>query len=140
MPSSKGGAKFAKFKDVYYYIHKSCLCLIYYTFWGVMLLSKQSVQSLLVLGQMLSVARLQRRWSQQELATRLGVSRITVRAIEAGQAKTAIGTVFEAAVLLGIPLMTHDKKQLSHWQTTLDNFKSLLPTRPRKKPEIDDDF
>ncbi|GJM06965.1 MAG: hypothetical protein DHS20C10_06990 [marine bacterium B5-7] len=105
-----------------------------------MLLSKQSVQSLLVLGQMLSVARLQRRWSQQELATRLGVSRITVRAIEAGQAKTAIGTVFEAAVLLGIPLMTHDKKQLSHWQTTLDNFKSLLPTRPRKKPEIDDDF
>ena len=105
-----------------------------------MLLSIQSEQALKLIGQMLKVARVKRGWSQQALAERMGVNRQTVAAIESGRASTAVGTVFEAAVLLGIPLLSHDEKQLSYWQTTLSNFRALFPERARKKPEVDNDF
>lgn len=49
---------------------------------------------------------------QQNLADRLGVSRHTVMAIERGDPAVAIGTVFEAAAVLGVHLMAGDGRDL----------------------------
>ena len=51
---------------------------------------------------MIEAARLERGMSQTELSRRLGVSRSTVIALEKGTAKVSVGTVFEAATIVGI--------------------------------------
>jgi transcriptional regulator with XRE-family HTH domain len=79
--------------------------------------------------------------SQSELAQRLGVSRLTVRAIEQGSPTVAVGTVFEASVIVGIPLLAEDKKELDELATSLAAIARLLPKRGRRKDQVmDDDF
>lgn len=84
--------------------------------------------------------RLRRRWSSAELAERIGVSRATVSKMEHGDPGVAIGTFFEAATLVGVPLFadaTTRRQFAAHKHAEL----ALLPAsarRPRKP--IDDDF
>ncbi len=79
--------------------------------------------------------------SQSELAQRLGVSRSTVVAIEQGSPTVALGTVFEAAVIVGIPLLAEDKKDLDELAASIAAIARVLPKRGRgKTPVIDDDF
>jgi transcriptional regulator with XRE-family HTH domain len=90
---------------------------------------------------MIAAARKERRMSQSELARRLGVSRLTIGAIEKGSPTVAIGTVFEAAVTLGIPLLAEDKKELDGLATSIAAITRVLPKRGRgKKQVVDDDF
>lgn len=49
----------------------------------------------------LRVLRAERRWSQADLAARLGVSRQTVNAIETGRWDPALGLAFRIARLFG---------------------------------------
>lgn len=93
-----------------------------------------------MLGGFIRVARIQRKMPQHELAERLNVSRQTVMAIEKGRPNVSIGIVFEAARILGIPILNEDKKVISRWQTILGEFEALLPTRVDKDTELDDDF
>ena len=105
------------------------------------MISKSTRQLLHLLGQLVHTTRQERAISQAELAVRLNVSRQTVIAIEKGSHKVAIGTVFEAAHLLGIPLFSEDNQKLSQWQTTLSEFSTLLPKRARqKKQRVSNDF
>jgi DNA-binding XRE family transcriptional regulator len=78
--------------------------------------------------------------SQSELAQRLGVSRQTVIAIEKGSARVAIGAVFEAATILGIPLLSEEPGVIKQWHSILQNFNALLPSRINKAKKVDDDF
>lgn len=106
-----------------------------------MIISAYTSTAIKTLGSLINVARRQQGMPQAELAERLGVTRQTVRAIEKGSHKVAIGTVYEAAHILSIPLMTLDKGNLPQWQAALANFDSLLPERvTTKHNEIDDDF
>lgn len=103
--------------------------------------SRQATTSLQVLGGLLKAARKQRGISQAELAERLGLGRHTVMAIEKGDPKVSIGAVFEAAVILGVPLLAEDQQDLRRLDTTLASLAAVLPGRVgRKKPVIDDDF
>lgn len=105
------------------------------------MISRLTSQVLKTLGELIRVARTDRAHSQADLALRLRVTRQTVSAIERGDPTVAIGTVFEAAYLLGIPLFSHDKQQLSKWQAVLNEFSSLVPKRTHsKKPKVSDDF
>ncbi len=105
------------------------------------MLSNISKTALTTLGIMIKTARLERSLSQSDLGERLGVSRQTVMQLEKGHPSVGIGIAFEAAYILGIPLLTTDPSNLVHWQLLLKNFIALLPTRSgRKKIEIDDDF
>lgn len=102
---------------------------------------KYTKNALVTLGKLIHAARSDRAFSQAELAERLGVARQTVIAIEKGDSAVAIGTVFEAAFLLGIPLFSDNQQQLSKWQTILTGFSALLPKRTRqKKQKVSDDF
>ncbi len=84
--------------------------------------------------------RKMRRWSEEDLAKRIGCARKTVRAIESGQPTVSIGFVLEAAHLVGIDLFggSHSAdERLSLVRTRLD----LLPQRIHaQRPELFDDF
>jgi transcriptional regulator with XRE-family HTH domain len=103
--------------------------------------SKLTKITLKTLGQLIKTARLSERMSQAKLASRLDVSRPTVLAIENGSETVAIGAVFEAAFLLGIPLMADGEQDLSRWQAVLANFQAILPSNTLSdKKELSDDF
>lgn len=90
---------------------------------------------------MISAARKERKMSQAELARRLGVSRLTIIEVEKGSPTVALGTVFEAAVTVGIPLLAEDKKELDKLATSIAAITRILPKRSRKKDRVvDDDF
>lgn len=104
-------------------------------------LSLNTENTLHVFGAMIQVARRERKMSQQSLVERIGVSRQTISAIEQGDSKVAIGTVFEAAVVVGIPLLAESKQGLQQLSTVVAGLASLLPERARgRKVELDDDF
>lgn len=54
------------------------------------------------LGRRLKLARVRRRLSQRELASRAGVSYVTMRAIEAGNLLTGLGAYLAAVWALGL--------------------------------------
>ena len=104
-------------------------------------LSSSTLSVLNTLGAMIKAARLERGMSQAELSRRLGVSRYTVIALEKGDPKVGVGTVFEAATIVGIPLLADDQRALNKLATTVANLTSILPERGRrKKVALQDDF
>ncbi|VAX00237.1 hypothetical protein MNBD_GAMMA22-72 [hydrothermal vent metagenome] len=106
-----------------------------------LILSRHTQLVLKTLGAMLKTARLEQAYSQSDLANRLGISRYTVMAIEKGDASVAIGTVFEACAIIGIPLLAENTNSLLNLSNTVANFASILPERTRATiTELDDNF
>jgi DNA-binding XRE family transcriptional regulator len=103
-------------------------------------LSPPARQVLELLAAQIETARSERRMSQQQLAERLGCSRFTVIAIERGEGTVAIGTVLEAAVILGVPLMADENRRVEAATTLTRSFLPLLPKRARPIGKVDDDF
>lgn len=104
-------------------------------------ISSHTRRTLTTLAAMIAAARKERRMSQEELARRLGVSRLTVRAIEKASPTVAIGTVFEAAVIVGVPLLAEDKRELDQLATSVAAIAQVLPKVGRGKArKVDDDF
>ena len=103
-------------------------------------LSPSSQEALQLLGWSIRAARVRRRWSSAELAERVGVSRPTISKIEHGDPGVAIGTFFEAATLVGVPLFDDDatrRRFAAHKRTEL----ALLPESARRlRRTIDDNF
>nr|WP_319947075.1 helix-turn-helix transcriptional regulator [uncultured Shimia sp.] len=95
--------------------------------------------TLITLGAEICRARKARKYSQADLAERVGCSRNTLRAIETGSAKVDIGTFLEAAALVGIPLLGGDEEYIVKRGLSAFREAALLP-QPRKKTLIDDDF
>lgn len=102
--------------------------------------SRLSLQILQTFGQMIRLARLERKMPQTELAERLGVSRQTVSAVEQGDPKVGIGIVFEAALILGISLLAPDHQALDKLSTVVGGLATLLPSRTGAAKELSDDF
>lgn len=90
------------------------------------------------LGSEVARGRRERRWSQAELAERVGVSLGTVRAVEKGSPSVTLGVALEAAVVLGIDLLGGSATVATR---TADNRRALalLPQRVRAEV-VDDDF
>lgn len=88
----------------------------------------------------IQLARKKRKMTQLELATRVGCSRDTIRAMEAGKPTVAIAFVFEAAAMLGIELFDSTDETTRRVQ---DN-RALLRLMPlsvrNRKLEFKDDF
>lgn len=96
-------------------------------------------EALVLLGQQIRLGRHRKKWSTQGLAERLGISENTMRSIEQGSASVAVGTVFNAAVKVGVPLFTEDHTQLSQLRRQSDQALQLLPTRVRDQEDKPDD-
>ena len=92
------------------------------------------------LATQIRIARKERRFTEAEMAKRVGISRTTLQAIEAGNPKAEIGLVLELAVLLGVPIFSErgvSTLELARRKDTM----ALLPQSIRTKhEEIDDNF
>lgn len=88
-----------------------------------------------VLGTQVAQARRDKRWTIEQLAERAGVTPFTVRKVERGDPTVAMGTAFEIAWLVGVPLFgTDDRAAMAdHLRQGRDRL-SLLPARVRQAP------
>ena len=103
--------------------------------------SKYAQEAALLLGKQIKLARKQRKWSEQNLADRAGISRATLQKIENGEMTCAIGLSFEAAALVGLNLFEQNNVPLSISIENANNKIALLPRRIKPKTRVvDDDF
>lgn len=94
-----------------------------------------------VLGLELARARRERRWTAQDLAERAGISVVTLRKVERGDPTVALGTVFEVAVLLGVPLFDVERSALPELVRRGRERLALVPSRVREPvARVRDDF
>ncbi len=102
-------------------------------------------ESLKELGQLIACARKEKQWTQEELARRIGINRMTVVRMEKGAPEVATGGYLTAAWLLGLPILTWQALGEGRSDTIvgdlLTKLKKNLPEtiRPRRK-KIDNDF
>jgi transcriptional regulator with XRE-family HTH domain len=100
-----------------------------------------SADALAALGAQIAVARRELGWTAAQLAERLGTTRALVARIERGAPGTAIGTVFDAAVICGVPLFGAEEGELSRIAEVGRARLALLPARVRARATvIDDEF
>jgi transcriptional regulator with XRE-family HTH domain len=94
-----------------------------------------------LLGVQIQEGRHARRWSAEELAKRVGISRPTLAKIEKGDPSVSLGAAFEAARLVGVPLFEEERERLRRELTRSRRYLALLPQRVRKpRSDVDDDF
>src|SRR3954454_19795257 len=70
---------------------------------GDLLLSVSDAEHLGLLGRRLRAARIRRQLSQAEMAERIGVHRLTLRALETGAPGVSLGVLQRAMAVLGYP-------------------------------------
>lgn len=88
-----------------------------------------------VLGTQVAQARREKRWTLEELAERAGVTPFTVRKVERGDPTVAVGTAFEVARLVGVPLFgTDDRTTMEGLLRQGRERLALLPVRVRAAP------
>jgi transcriptional regulator with XRE-family HTH domain len=103
--------------------------------------SPYAVEAARLLGAEIRLARRRRRWSQDELASRAGITSRTVYKIERGDLSVGLGAAFEAAALVGVPLFHADRSRLSTDLDRVEARSALLPRPSRVRPdEVRDDF
>lgn len=104
--------------------------------------SPHTVATAKILGLEIAKARRARRWSQQELAQRAGISPLTLGSIERGTLTVAIGSGFEVAHLVGLNLLGTDRNDLTDLVSRSQDRLALLPVRIRNRAsdDIDDNF
>lgn len=103
--------------------------------------SRYTSKALLLLGQLIKRARIERKLTAKELAERAGISRDMLVRIEKGDPKCGIGVVFELATLVGLQLFDAEDAELARQSKHIDSQLALLPKRVRKpRGEVDDDF
>jgi len=103
--------------------------------------SEYAQEAAVLMGQLIKLGRKERRWSEQNLADRAGITRTTLQKIEKGEMSCAVGSVFELATLVSVQLFEQNDMPLAkHIEHTRDKI-ALLPKRivqPNKA--VRDDF
>jgi transcriptional regulator with XRE-family HTH domain len=105
-------------------------------------LSPLARQALRLLGGLIEEGRIRKGWSREMLAERIGVGALTLRRVIRGEPGVAIGTYFEAAALLDIPLFGQDSaRTLDQELARQRELLALLPARIRRgEAPLNDDF
>jgi len=95
-----------------------------------------------LLGLMIRSARLERNMTASDLAARAGVSRPLLARVEKGDTGVAIGSVFEIAVILGVPLFEPDDDILTFRLQAERRSGALMRKRAFHtcNRKVDDDF
>lgn len=99
---------------------------------------RAAADALGVLGNQIKLARHGRGWSIADLAARLGVNPRTVTNLESGAPTVSIGTVFNAAFLVGVDLFGLTGPELARARRAGEEILALLPAKVRK-PSAEDD-
>jgi transcriptional regulator with XRE-family HTH domain len=103
--------------------------------------SRFSREAAKLLGLTIRRGRIERGLTIGELAQRAGISPGLVQRIERGEMGSAIGAVFEAAAIVGVPLFEADQKALSTHLKMTERMLTLLPQAVRTPGKaVKDDF
>jgi len=102
--------------------------------------SRSTRYGLSLIASEIQLARKKRKLTEKGLAERVGCSRDTIRAIEAGKPTVAIAFVFEAASILGIDLFGGSDEMTRRTQENRAQLTLLPATTRARKPEFRDDF
>ncbi|MEK4031900.1 helix-turn-helix transcriptional regulator [Methylocystis sp. IM3] len=103
--------------------------------------SRYSHDAVVMLGQLIRRARIERKMTTTELAERAGLSRGLVQRIEKGDPGCGIGAVFEAAAIVGVRLFDADQTALTNAIGANTAILTLLPKAVRvSKVEAKYDF
>lgn len=102
--------------------------------------SRYTVEALQLLGEQIRLGRRERGWSQADLAERAGIGVRTLNRVEHGDPRVAIGTAFELAALVGVPLFHVDRERLTMDLERTRARSAVLPQRVRARREVDDEF
>jgi transcriptional regulator with XRE-family HTH domain len=93
-----------------------------------------------LLGAEIRQARIARRWTVRELAERAGISPATLQKVERGNPSVSLGTAFDVAVLVGVPLFYADSSRLADEAARIRR-PTLLPRAVRHSGgELDNEF
>lgn len=98
------------------------------------------IESAALLGSLIQLGRKQRKWTEQQLADRAGISRATLKKIEKGDLRCEIGLVFELAALTGVTLFEAERRRLIMDIDLVTAKLALLPRSIRAKRKVKDDF
>lgn len=98
-----------------------------------------TIEATRLLGSRVRQARIERRWTVEELAERMGVSPVTLRKVEKGDPTVALGTAFEAATLVGVALFHHDPLRRRNEAEYVVARLAVLPAAVRTG-QVDDNF
>lgn len=99
-----------------------------------------TIEAAQLLGARVRLARRERRFTLQELADRVGVTRVTMRKVEHGDLTVGLGVAFEAAAVLGVPLFHEERSRRALEAGRVDDRLAVLPRLVRRPAEVDDDF
>jgi transcriptional regulator with XRE-family HTH domain len=103
--------------------------------------SRYGREAVTVLGQLIRIARIERKLSVAELADRAGISRDMMRRIEHGDPRCGIGAVFEVAAIVGVSLFEADRTALTGRLLEQEEKLRLLPKAIHKtRTAVKDDF
>lgn len=103
--------------------------------------SRYAENALKLMAATLRAARTEQRLSQADLAGRAGISRSLLARVERGEPGCAIGTVFELAAILKVPLFGLDEKELAREANRVADRLALLPAAVHsRRVVVDDDF
>ena len=102
--------------------------------------SPLALEAARLLGGHVAAARRERRWTLNELAERVGVTKTTMSKVERGDVTVGLGVAFEAAAILGVPLFSEDANRRRVEAARIDDRLTVLPRAVRKPTQVDDDF
>ena len=102
--------------------------------------SRPTLDAMSLLGAQVRLGRRQRRWTIKELAERVGVCHVTIRRVEHGDPRVALGIALEAAVLTGVPLFHVDPEWRKLEVERVADRLALLPQRVRESKALSDSF
>ena len=103
--------------------------------------SRYGSDAVQLIGNLIKVARKERKLTAQELSERAGISRGLLQRIEKGDLNCKIGAVFEVASIVGVKLFDAEGTTLTKYIREAEDKLTLLPKSVRqKKRAIDDDF
>ena len=100
--------------------------------------SRDVLKALGLLGNSIRAARVERRISMAELAVRIGISRQSLHRIERGEPGSSIGSVFEAAAIVGVPLFEVEPGSLAAELAPMVEEPGLPPMMLQREVAIDD--
>ena len=103
--------------------------------------SPYAADAVLLLGQLIRKARIERKLKAVDVTDRVGISRGLLRRIETGDPGCTIGVVFEVAAIVGVRLFDTGQAALSEAVETNRELMTLLPKSVRSsRIEVADDF
>ena len=102
--------------------------------------SPTTAEVLSILAAAIRSGRIRRGMTVRDLAERVGVSAPTVIKVERGDPGVAIGTVLEAAKLVGVPLFDERPDVRERYNAQKRSDLALLPAAARPRRQVDDDF